>query len=280
MYEAEISRRNPTAFLLLVDQSGSMAERFGMDLAISKAQFVTDVVNRWLQGLVLRAAKGNDIRDYFHVGVITFGGGNVRSAIPGADDELAPISQVGMSPLRVEDRRQMVDDGAGGVIQRTVRFPVWLEPRAEGNTPMRAAFARALEILRPWVDEHRTSFPPTVLSVTDGEFTDGDPSSLAAEIRSLATEDGHVMVFNCHISGLSGSPILYPSSPDGLPDRYARLLFAMSSELPAILRRVAQEFGHNLEDGARGYAYQADAATFVQFLEIGTRSSQSLVLER
>jgi len=119
-----------------------------------------------------------------------------------------------------------------------------------------------------------------VLSVTDGEFTDGDPSSLAAEIRSLATEDGHVMVFNCHISGLSGSPILYPSSPGGLPDRYARLLFAMSSELPAILRRVAQEFGHNLEDGARGYAYQADAATFVQFLEIGTRSSQSLVLER
>ncbi|HWP63125.1 MAG TPA: vWA domain-containing protein [Candidatus Binatia bacterium] len=277
MYEAEISRRNPTAFLLLIDQSGSMAQRFGMDVSTTKAQFVADVVNRWLQGLVLKSAKGRDIRDYFHVGVLAFGG-EVRWALAaGASGGLLPISQIATNPIRIENRQQKVDDGAGGIIERTVKFPIWVEPRASGNTPMRAALTLARDVMAPWVAEHRGSFPPAVLTVTDGEFTDGDPLPLASEIRNLATDDGRVLLLNCHISGGGGRPILYPSSDTDLPDRFARLLFQMSSELPAALRGVARDFGYELSEGARGYAYQADAAAFVQFLEIGTRSGRSLV---
>jgi hypothetical protein len=41
MYTAEISRNNPTAFLFIIDQSGSMDERMATEQ--TKAQFVADV---------------------------------------------------------------------------------------------------------------------------------------------------------------------------------------------------------------------------------------------
>ena len=38
-YTAEISRANPTCFLFLIDQSGSMADSFGTEGAGRKADF-------------------------------------------------------------------------------------------------------------------------------------------------------------------------------------------------------------------------------------------------
>ena len=57
-YEAEISRVNPTCFLFLVDQSGSMAEPFGGESGKTKAQGVADAINRLFQTLVSRCRQG------------------------------------------------------------------------------------------------------------------------------------------------------------------------------------------------------------------------------
>ena len=51
-YSAEISRVNPTCFLFLIDQSGSMAESWGGESGKTKAQGVADAINRLLQTLV------------------------------------------------------------------------------------------------------------------------------------------------------------------------------------------------------------------------------------
>lgn len=73
-YTAELSRTNPTALIFLIDQSSSMAEPFGAQPEKPKAEGVADSINRLLQNLVLKCAKGDGIRDYFHVGVIGYGG--------------------------------------------------------------------------------------------------------------------------------------------------------------------------------------------------------------
>ena len=49
-YGAEISRGNPTCFIFLLDQSGSMADPFGGE-PVRKADFVADAVNRTLHDL-------------------------------------------------------------------------------------------------------------------------------------------------------------------------------------------------------------------------------------
>ena len=88
-YTAEISRTNPTCFLFLVDQSSSMLEPFGAQPEKQKAEGVADAINRLLQNLVLKCAKSEGIRDYFHVGVIGYGG-QVASAFGGALAGQAP----------------------------------------------------------------------------------------------------------------------------------------------------------------------------------------------
>src|SRR5262245_37135538 len=118
-YSAEISRSNPSCFLFLIDQSGSMQE--SVDAANSdaggdgparpggrtKAQGVADAVNRLLQNLVIKCAKSEGVRDYYHVGVLGYGGdlsaNRVEPAFSGAlaGRELAPISEIANSPARV-----------------------------------------------------------------------------------------------------------------------------------------------------------------------------------
>ena len=75
-----------------------------------------------------------------------------------------------------------MDDGAGGVLETSVKFPVWFEPVASGGTPMREALTRAAEELVAWCDAHPDSYPPTVLHVTDGGVTHGRPEEIATHL--------------------------------------------------------------------------------------------------
>src|SRR5215467_282741 len=147
-YTAEISRTKPTCFLFLVDQSSSMLEPFGGQPGKQKAEGVADAINRLLQNIVLKCAKADGIRDYFHVGIIGYGG-RVVSALGGAlsGQTLVPVSAVANSPLRVEQRTRKVDDGAGGLIEQSFKFPVWFEARPTGRTPMCQALGLAKQYL-------------------------------------------------------------------------------------------------------------------------------------
>lgn len=71
MYTAEISRTSPSAFLFIIDQSGSMDER--METEQTKAQFVADVLNKTLYQLVIRCTRADGVRNYFDMGVIAYG---------------------------------------------------------------------------------------------------------------------------------------------------------------------------------------------------------------
>lgn len=273
-HEAQISRNNPTAFLFVVDQSGSMSDR--MSIGKSKAEFVSDALNRTLMNLIGRCTKSEGVRDYFEVGVIGYGGRGVDNGFSGAlgSRVLNPVSAIEQNPTRVEDRKKKMDDGAGGIVETSVKFPVWFEPRADGGTPMRAALTKAAEELAAWCDAHPESYPPTVLHVTDGESGDGDPEEIAANLGQLRTNDGPVVVMNIHVSALGSDTIKFPSSESGLPDSHAKLLFRMSSALPQHLAAFAKDKGYNVSPESRGYMFNAEAGEIVDFFDIGTRASQ------
>lgn len=272
-YAAEISRANPTCFVFLIDQSGSMADRFGGgEAAISKAQFLADVVNRTLHDLVLRCSSTEEIRNYYEIAIIGYGS-NVGSAYCGqlAGKTLVSISDVANNPARLDQRQKKVPDGAGGLVEQTVRFPVWVEPQASGQTPMCNAFAMVNDIVTQWVGSHRAAFPPTILHITDGESTDGDPSEIAKKVLGLATSDGQALVFTCHVSSQAGAKAEYPAGAANLPNDFARLLFALSSVIPPAFKTTAQSMGISLSEGARAFVFNADPVALAQFFEIGTR---------
>jgi hypothetical protein len=274
-YQAEISRANPSCFLFLIDQSGSMEDPFaGSDSKRRKADLLADAINRLLQNLVIKCAKEDGIRDYFSVGVIGYGD-KVGPALAGqlAGREIAPISDIGNMPARIEERKKKVEDGAGGLIEQTIRFPIWFDPVCHGATPMCQAFTLAHDVLARWLAQHPDSFPPIVINITDGEATDGDPSSAADALRKLATSDGNVLLFNVQLSAMEAAPIEFPAQPDQLPDKHARLMFELSSALTPYMRAVAQQEGYSVGEGSRGFVFNADMVSVIKFLDIGTRPS-------
>jgi hypothetical protein len=271
VYSSQITRANPTCVIFLIDQSGSMADPFGGDEHTRKADFVARVVNHALHDLVIRCTKTEEVRDYYHVSVIGYGRA-VSSALSGAlsDLLLAPVSAVADHPARIEAGYKRVSDGAGGYVEMPVRYPVWVYPHADGGTPMCQALTQVRHVLARWLAEHPRGFPPTVLHLTDGESGDGDPTPLGDEIMSLSTDDGRVLLFNCHVSSRRSRKVEYPAEETGLPDPFARTLFQISSPLPEPFLAAAQQLGVPAAEGSRGFVFNADPSSVVQFYEIGT----------
>lgn len=282
-YSQEISRQNKALFVFLLDQSYSMEDPIGNSPNRKKDELVT-AINGWLQNMTIRATGGEGIRDYVDIGVIgyrTDADANpiIDSPLGGAlaGRELVSIVEIGNNPARMEQKiKQFYDEDAGELVETPVEMPVWVEPKAEGGTPMCNALYRAYELVDKWIQEHPRSFPPVVIHISDGESQDGDPLPYADPLKGLATEDGNVLLFNCHLSETPGDPFLFPASGEILPNELARVLFKMSSELPEKMFQAAIAEGFELQAGARGMAFNADMVSLIKFLDMGTRAARSL----
>ena len=273
-FSAEISRTNPTCLLFLVDQSKSMAGPFGGEQGKKKSEGVADAINRLLQNLVLKCAKADGVRDYFHVGVIGYGT-EVKPCLAGTtkDQPLVPISAVANAPLRLEQRKRMVDDGAGGLVEQSFRFPVWFEPISGGKTAMNGAIQLAREVVADFISTYPGCFPPIVVNLTDGKPTDANPLDAAVELKGLKSTDGNVLMLNAHLSSSPAPPVCFPGDEAALADKYAKLLFRMSSILPPKLMSAARDEGYAIVGPARGFVFNADLVAVIRFLDIGTRVS-------
>lgn len=277
-YTAEITRSNPSCFVFMVDQSGSMDEKMAGAAGQRKCDVVADALNRLLQEISVRCAKEEGIRDYFHVSVIGYGA-KVQSALGGSlvGLETVPISKIAMAPSRIEVRTKKSSDGAGGLFEQRVKFPVWVDPVASGGTPMTKAFLHAKSIVEKWLEGYPCCFPPVVMNLTDGESTDGAPAAPAESLRRLCSADGSTLLFNLHVCSDNSEPATFPDSELSLSNAYAKQLFQISSVLPPGMREYAATQGYRTSDGTRGFVFNADATSLVQFLDIGTRATRHLL---
>lgn len=281
-YTADISRNNPGCFLFLIDQSGSMEEVLGGQPGLQKMDGAADAVNRIIDTISQRCSQGMDVRDYFHIGALAYstnvlGRSEVTAPLEGSSPEnpFLTVSQI-VDVADVVDRQVKEPDGAGGVIEVSRKFPVWLRPTARYGTPMCEALRAAVSAIQEWTAQNPDSYPPIIINITDGMATDGDPESLAQDVMNTATNDGNSLLYNVHLSDVSASPVQYPVEEDQLPDEYARLLFRMSSNLPLAAREQAKSLDLEVSEDARGFVFNADMVALVHFLDIGTRAATEL----
>lgn len=277
-YTAEISRNNPSCFLFIIDQSGSMEDPYE-SIGKPKSEAVSDAINNILQQLVIKCAKSEGVRDYFYVGVIGYGADGVMPAFGGslADYDLVPISEIANNPVRIETRTKKVPDGAGGLVEISVKFPIWFDATANGGTPMTEAFAQANDVIADWLSANPNCFPPIVIHITDGESTDGDPRDEMHALIQQSSSDGPVILFNVHTRAHSLNPILFPNSEAQLPDEYASMLYQGASVLPDFMQRTAtQDYQLNVAPGAKAFILNADFDLVITAIDIGTRPSAQL----
>lgn len=279
-HEEQIDSKNPTFFLFLVDQSGSMSQPFEGFGDRTMADGVATVINRIIRELVLQCSTGDRIRDRYYIGMIGYN----NEINLGFGGELAgryqiPVSEVGQCPLRMETRVKKLVDDTGDIIETTEKFLVWVDPVAKGKTRMCEALDLAKESVANFVEEHPGSFPPIVINITDGVPTDaGDPpfapvETAATAIQSVKNENGsNVLLFNIHITPKQANPIMFPTNEEGLRSGYSKLLFRMSSPLTDRMVQLANmQEADDIAPGSRGFVYQGDLVSVVRLLQIGTR---------
>lgn len=273
MYSAEINRKQPALLMLLVDQSFSMSEPSGQGQG-TKAEALALAVNNLLGNAVLLCSRGGEkVYNYFEVGVLGYGA-SLGPILHGAAAErpVLPVKELADNPRRVDKVTRRVSDGAGGVVPVQQQMPVWVDPVADGATPMVSALGYAEPVIASWCAAHPSSFPPIVINVTDGASTDGDPRAASDRLRALSTDDGATLVFNLHLSAMGGQAVAFPDSAAGLSDPNAQRLFDASSVLPPAMLEASAALGYPVRNGSRGFLYNADVTMVIDFLDIGTRA--------
>ena len=274
-YSQEISRQNKALFLFLLNQSFSMEEPFGSS-GNRKCDGLASAINVWLQNMTILSSGEEGIKDWMDVGVLGYrtdaeANPIIESALQGAsaDRPAVSIAQLGTNPARIDTKIQHIpDEQTGKMIEVPAEVPVWIDPMAEGGSPMCHVLYRAHETLNEWIGRHQNSFPPIVVNITDGRSQDGDPTSYAEAVRELSTNNGNVLMMNCHLSTTTADPLLFPTGEKGLPDELAWVLFRTSSVLPEPFHRYAVAEGIPLQENARGVVLNADMTCLVQFLNI------------
>jgi hypothetical protein len=272
-YSTQITRKNPSCLLFLIDQSASMGDNFA-SIQRPKSQAVADAVNKMLKQLVVKCSKSDGINDYYHVGVIGYGKDGAQPAFSGAiaGKDLVSISDIGHAPLRIEERKKKMYDGAGDLVDTIVKFPVWFDPQHNGGTPMTEAFVRANNVISTWLREHPDCYPPVVIHITDGESTDGSPLEEMRSLTSKSSSDGNVLLFNLHAAAKSHNPISFCGDSSTLPDQYAEILYNGSSVLPQFMKDIAkQEYDMDLPHDAKAFVINGDIDLIITAIEIGTR---------
>ncbi|WP_143393425.1 VWA domain-containing protein [Fimbriiglobus ruber] len=273
-YSVRITSTTPACFIFLLDQSGSMSKVPPNGTGKTLAEGVADAVNRVLRNICLKSVSANrNLKDRFYVGMVRYGqDAGPALAGPLVGKPLVGVSELNAHPLRMVETVDQVKAPTGQLVERRIKWPVWVDPVADGKTPMCAALRLAEGMARMFVNEYPDCYPPIVLNITDGIPNDGDPRPYAKRLCQVASSDGETLLFNLHISAESTGTIQYPAVEDEAWDKFARLLFRMSSPLPETMLAFARQLLLPVTAGSRGFGYNADLSGVVQFLDIGTQT--------
>ena len=278
MYSQTFSRQNPGCIIFLVDRSDSMRASWGGS-NLTLAQGAAQAINKILFELCVKSTKEHNepMRRYFYVGVYGYGlcprqgGEGVESALPAvlADRGIVPLPELADHPLGVRDT------GSGDRQHARPGMPVWYEPAHGFLTPTCAAMDLVGSHVKEWVAAFPNSFPPIVCHMTDGLVTDSphkgvDLAGWARRLTKIATNDGNTLLLNAFLSPSNAPITTFPNSAHGLHAPGPEL-FEMSSPLPEPMIRNAVSARIPISPGARGFVFNADLATLVKFLAVGTR---------
>ncbi len=277
-YIAQITRNTPTAFIFLIDQSVSMQRQTSLDgIEMSLAEAAAQIVNRKIRELILRCTKADEIRHYFDIAVI----GYSDMAYSGWTGKLK--GRYFVSPQEIHDNATKVTvkelkRTPRGFVEKEVEHEQWLDPRSDGGwTHLDQAVSLSIDLLSDWLIDHRGKeiYPPTVINITDGEYNGcahDRMQQLANELKSLATSDGNVLFFNCHIQPGAQDGLLFPASKDELGgDSVASRLFDISSLLPLRYNDdIARAKGISSSSRLVAMGVNASASQLIQLMDIGT----------
>lgn len=279
MYSAQITRQHKAAFVILLDRSGSMAEEVTFEgRRTTKAEALAEVVNALIEEIICRSHRERYVGNYFDIAIIGYSGERAESLLGSGFRSIVDVNSMNVPIFYKPICRTLP---SGEKLHSVVERHRWIEPKAEGLTPMGDALRMARRMVRSWCKKHPDSFPPIVINITDGEATDSSHEeicALAESIRACATNDGGTLLMNIHIAEgdhTTAPSLTFPCEGDRLPsNRHSQLLYDISSTLPEFYNTMFSGDNSTLH---RAVCYNASLSELVGLLAIGTLSMEQMI---
>ena len=269
------SSANPGYIIFLVDQSNSMNEIYTD--GVKKSVFTASVINRTIYELVNTNMDGASVKDRVFISIIGYGaGGNTVDEI--RSDYLSKFAE---NPIRVEKKKQKVPDGNGGLAELEIEQPIYIEPVAEGFTPMGEAFMHAKNLIEIWLKTKPNDPAPIIINISDGIPYSGNvyndntedvslAINVANQIMKISTTDGNPLIFNAHIGVDGGTEYKFAESEQEVNSEEAKFLFKISSTIPEAYKQAAKKHDLVVKDSSRGFVSNAEPTTLIQFINFGS----------
>ena len=266
------SSATPGYILFLVDQSGSMSETYAEGK--NKAEYTALVINRTINELINTNMDGDKVKDRVFISIIGYGGKGGNSI---EDIQSQYLSKYADNPIRVEKMKRKISDGAGGLVEIDEEMPIFLEPLAEGLTPMGHAFEFAKQLIEGWLQKKPDNPAPVVINISDGLPTDGTGNGggsmaieVAEKIMAIDSTDGNPLIFNAHIGGGNDPKAGFEETESELADPQAKFLFTISSRIPEAYKTAAKKFALDVKLNSKGFVSNADPYTLIRFINFGS----------
>lgn len=272
--EMQWSSATPGLLIILIDQSGSMLLPY--DGTDSRTVFATRAVNRVIEIIIQKSFNGKVPKNRCFITIIGYNQ-QATKLLSGY------LKDIDANPIRREDVKQKISDGAGGIITIDRQAPIWVEPiTQDGSTNMKGAFQMAKEIIDKWIQDKPQNPAPVIINISDGvPYFDGQDIPVCMEqtkavvdqIKSIDMEDGKIQIFNAMIG--DGKTCRFPASKEDVCGEEAEFLFDISTVLPSSYKSVGEaKFGMKIPDGARGAIYQADCVDLINLIDFGSTKAQ------
>lgn len=266
------SSATPGYIIFLVDQSASMQEPYAEGK--TRAEFTALVINRTINELINTNMDGEKVKDRVFISMIGYGGSSSLAVDDVRSDYLSSFAD---NPLRMEKLRKKVSDGAGGLIEIDEQMPIFIEPTANGLTPMADALSFAKELIGGWLQKKPDNPAPIIINISDGlPFTGSTIDeamdkaiSVSKEIMAINSSDGSPLIFNSHI-GDGGVKCGFEESESELTDEQAKFLFKISSKVPESYKQAAVKQNFKVKPESRGFVSNADPESFIKFINFGS----------
>lgn len=273
------SSATPGYIIFLVDQSGSMANSYAEGK--TRAEFTALVINRTINELINTNLAGEKVKDRVFISIIGYGGSSNLAVDDIRSDYLSSFAD---SPLRIENIKKKVSDGAGGLIEIDEQMPIFIEPIANGLTPMSDALSFAKELIEAWLQKKPDNPAPIIINISDGlpyTGTSVDDAmnkaiSVSKEIMAINSADGNPLIFNSHI-GDGEAPCGFEESKSELSDDQAKFLFEISSKVPESYKQAAIKQDFKVKAESRGFVSNAEPESFIKFINFGSSGGSDIM---
>lgn len=265
------SSATPGYIIFLVDQSGSMAESYAEEK--TRSEFTALVINSAINEIINSNMDGEIVKDRAFISIIGYGGSSSLAVDDIRSDYLSSFAD---NPLRMQQVKKKVSNGAGGLVEIDEQMPIFIEPTANGLTPMAEALSFAKELIEGWLQKKPDNPAPIIINVSDGMPYTGDSMqeamnktmTVSKEIMSISSADGNPLIFNCHLG--EGKSHSFNESINEIADEQAKFLFEISSELPESYKNAAVKHDFEVKTKSRVFVSNAKPEVLIKLIDFGS----------